>query len=48
LLQSVLLGAYASLTVADTVPLSPRETAPLNGNRISNGRYRLDALPAPG
>ena len=43
-----LLGACASLTVADTVPLSPSALAPPDSDSISVGGYRLSALSAPG
>lgn len=43
-----MLTACASLTVADTVPLTPSEMAAPGSDRISTGGYRLDALAAPG
>ncbi|MEJ0020800.1 MAG: patatin-like phospholipase family protein [Acetobacteraceae bacterium] len=42
------LAACASLTVTDTTPLPATAMAPVNGDRISIGGYRLDALSAPG
>jgi len=42
-----LLAARASLTVADTVPLTPREMALPASGRISTAGYRQDALAAP-
>ena len=43
-----LLGACASLTVTDTVPLSPSALAPLDSDSISIGGYRLSALQCAG
>jgi NTE family protein len=48
ILLAALLGACASLTVTDTVPLPPSALAPMDSGNISNDGYRLAALHAPG
>jgi NTE family protein len=44
LLLTLTLGGCASLTVADTKPLSASQLEPPGSERISKGGYRLDAI----